>query len=456
MTHGNGNYLLTLSPAGLSDAAGNPLATGASTSWLADFVSPFSRVSELTQRQSTLSFPVSVSGMDGLRGSGISSYDIYVSTNGAPFVLWTSVPAASPTAIFNAQSSTTYAFHSIAHDNAGNATIKSARAIEASTYVPDLTPPVTQITSATPNALGAFAIFFSGTSPGGSGVKLFLLSVQIDNGPIVQIGQFMPGAPTAGVYSGQASYQGLTDGNSHTYLFYIQGTNANGVQEAAHLGSTITATFQAPTIPQATGFVVEKGLSERSYIRYLDVTFNEETSQLTLDTTHVILKEYGLDGTTFVRNIDLTGKIHLIDHVMEIDFGAGGIGGSENLANLMANWNALVADDGYYKLLIDPDGTGTHPIEEDFYRLFGDVVGNIAGGATVTGPIAGTANVIGAVTNADLNAIASALGQTANAQNPLLNADVNGAGSVTANDRVLVAKSLAAGRRLANGLHLDD
>ena len=456
LTLASGNYTLTLLSAGIGDEAGNSLAAGQSTSWLSDFAPPTSKVSPLPQRQNSLSFSVSASGSDGTGGSGVGSYDLYVSTNGGPFVLWTTIPAATPMAMFTAQSNTTYAFHSIAHDSASNVEMKGGGVIEASTYVPDLTPPVTQITSAVPSAAGAISISFSGRSPGGSGVKSILLSVRVDNGPIVQIGQFMPGDPTAGVYPGQATYQGITDGNSHTYLFSIQGTNGNGVQEAGHIGSTVMATFQTPVVPQATGFIVEKGLSERSYIRYLDVTFNEPISQLTLDTTHVILKEYGLDGTTFLRNIDLTGKIHLIDHVMEIDFGAGGIGGNENLANTLANWNALVADDGYYKLLIDPDGTGTHPIEEDFYRLFGDVIGNVTRGPTVTGPVSGSSNVIGAVTNNDLNAIASALGQTASSQNPLLNADVNGAGSVTANDRILVAKSLSAGRSLASGLHLDD
>jgi hypothetical protein len=456
VTGASGSYSLTLLPTGVEDLTGNPLAAGTSASWLADFLPPTSKVSPLPQRQNSLSFSVSATGSDNAEGSGVGSYDLYVSTNGGPFVLWTTVPASNPTATFTAQSNTTYAFHSIAHDNAGNAETKSAGAIEASTYVPDLTPPVTQITSAVPSAAGAFALAFSGTSPGGSGVKSFLLSVQVDNGPIVQIGQFTPGAPTAGVYSGQATYQGLTDGNLHTYVFYIQGTNGNGVQEAPHAGASVTTTFQAPVIPQATGFSIEKGLSERSYIRYVDVTFNEPVSQLSLGTAHVILEQFGLDGTTFVQNIDLTGKIKLIDHVMEIDFGTGGIGGKENLANTLANWQALVGDDGYYKLLIDPDGTGAHDIEEDFYRLFGDVVGNMTGGPTVTGPVAGSSNVIGAVTTADLNAIASAIGQTATPQNPLLNADVNGAGSVTANDRVLAAKSQSAGRRLAIGLRLSD
>ena len=258
----------------------------------------------------------------------------------------------------------------------------------------------------------------------------------------------------AGVYSGQTTYQGLTDGVSHTYTFYIQGINGNGIAETAHAIAPITVTFAAPLVPQVTAFSVENGLAERSYIRYIDVTFNEPVANLTLDAAHVTLQQYALNGTTFVQNLDLTGKIQLVDQVMEIDFGPGGIGGSENLPNTVANWSGLTAANGYYKLQINPDGTGTHDVVEDFYRLFGNVVGNPTGGATVTGVVAG--NTIGAVTSADETAVSAAVGEMATAQNPLLNADINGAGSVTSNDRILVAKALAAGQLLAAGLHLDD
>ncbi|MGH7138796.1 MAG: hypothetical protein ACREHD_23865, partial [Pirellulales bacterium] len=350
-------------------------------------------------------------------------------------------------------SNTTYAFHSVAHDAAGNLEAKGANVIEASTYVPDLTPPVTQINSDAANAAGTFTLAFSGTSPGGSGVQTFVLSVEVDNGAVQQIATLPGGTPVAGVYSGQTRYQGLTDGNPHTYVFSIHGVNGNGIAEADHAAAPVTYTFAVPAAPAVTVFVVEKGLSERSYIRYLDVTFNEPVSSLTLDTAHVRLVHYALDGVTFINDVDLTDRITLIDHVMEIDFGAGGIGGSENLPALLADWSKLVADDGYYKLLIDPDGTGRHTAAEEFYRLFGDVTGNGTGGATTTGA-ASNGDLIGQVSKADVAAISAAVGQVASASNPLLDADINGAGAVTANDRLMAAKSV--GRQLAGGLHLDD
>ena len=51
-------------------------------------------------------------------------------------------PGLQPHGHYTGQSNTTYAFYSIAHDLAGNTENKKPL-IEASTYVPNLTPPVT-------------------------------------------------------------------------------------------------------------------------------------------------------------------------------------------------------------------------------------------------------------------------------------------------------------------------
>ncbi|HVA47067.1 MAG TPA: choice-of-anchor tandem repeat GloVer-containing protein [Pirellulales bacterium] len=464
LTTADGTYILSVDASHVRDLGGNLGIGGASVSWLMDATPPTgSSVAPLPQRASSLTFNVTVNpGADPVSGgvaSGIVSYDIYAasaptgSSSLGAFSLWTTVPAGKLTATFTAQSNTTYAFHSVARDAAGNIEAKGTNVIEASTYVPDLTPPITQINADAANAVGTFTLAYSGTSPGGSGIETFLLAVQVDGGPIQQIATLPGGTPVAGVYSGQTEYQGLTDGQKHTYTFSIQGISGNGIAETSHSAPPVTQTFAVPAAPQATIFVVEKGLSERSYIRYLDVTFNEPVSSLTLDAAHVRLAHYGLDGATLINDVDLTDRIALIDHVMEIDFGAGGIGGNENLPALLADWTKLILDDGYYKLTIDPDGTGKHDIEEDFYRLFGDVTGNATGGVATTGSSSG-GDLIGQVSKADVAAVTAAVGQVATAANPLLNADINGAGAVTPNDRLLAAKSV--GRHLASGLHLDD
>ncbi|MGH7136464.1 MAG: hypothetical protein ACREHD_12045, partial [Pirellulales bacterium] len=162
----------------------------------------------------------------------------------------------------------------------------------------------------------------------------------------------------------------------------------------------------------------------------------------------VQLEHFALDGTTLLGTVDLTKKIALVDHVMAIDFGSGGIGGNENLPALAANWQKLIVDDGYYKLIVDADGTGQHIIEETFYRLFGDVTGNATGGVTTTGSASG-GDAVGRVSAADVSAISASVGQTG----LLLNADINGAGAVTANDRLLASMSVG---RLKAGLKIND
>ena len=111
----------------------------------------------------------------------------------------------------------------------------------------------------------------------------------------------------------------------------------------------------------------------------------------------------------------------MIDHAIELDFGANGIGGSPN----------TTAADGYYELDIKlPNGTTA---VHHFYRLLGDVTGD------------------GVVDNNDLNddRRRDQPRKPSRAWTPL-NADVTGAGTVTALDLTLATRS--KGRKLASGL----
>ena len=136
---------------------------------LVDRTSPSSHVvNSLGTSQSTDSFPVSVSyndpnGTGGAPDSGISSVDLYVSVNNGPFSLYhtnTLAPTASGTTTFtlSGQDRNLYAFHSVAHDAAGNTETKSGTAVEASTTVPDLNPPATHILASIPLLVGNFPV----------------------------------------------------------------------------------------------------------------------------------------------------------------------------------------------------------------------------------------------------------------------------------------------------------
>ncbi len=93
-----------------------PLSASAVTG-SADSTAPTSSVNALPTSESSPSFTVSWSGQDNAGGSGIASYDVYVSDNGgAPLVTDTTATSATFTGVAN----NTYSFFSVATDKAGN------------------------------------------------------------------------------------------------------------------------------------------------------------------------------------------------------------------------------------------------------------------------------------------------------------------------------------------------
>jgi hypothetical protein len=134
--------------------------------------------------------------------------------------------------------------------------------------------------------------------------------------------------------------------------------------------------------------------------------------------------KYDLNGDAFSKTaVSLSNvNVDVIDHAIELDFGASGIGGSP----------LTTAADGYYEVDIKlPSGqTAVH----HFCRLFGDVTGDEI------------------VDQNDLNAIAAGIGESAASGCSPLNADITGAGTVTAIDLTLATRS--KGRKLASGLSL--
>ncbi len=84
-----------------------------------DSVPPTSSVGSLPSAETAASFTVNWSGQDDTGGSGVGSYNIYVSDNGGPYTLWQSATAQT-SARFSGTNDHTYAFYSVATDNVGN------------------------------------------------------------------------------------------------------------------------------------------------------------------------------------------------------------------------------------------------------------------------------------------------------------------------------------------------
>ncbi len=448
LTLSNGDYTLGVNAAGIEDQNGSPGSGSASTSWLMDTTPPTSKVSPLPQRGTSLTFAVSVSGTDGgSPPSGLGSFDIYSSTNGGTWTLWTTVPASNPTANFTGQSNTTYAFYSIAHDLAGNTEVKTPK-IEASTYLPNLTPPVTSVdgtTGVNPSTVnsstGTFTLNVTGSDAGGGVVTYIDVFVSVDSGAYALAAASIPAGPadSTGIVHATIPYQGLTDGAQHTYAFYSIGVDSAGNTQAAPANPNLMLTEKfanaTPLQLETTSLVVEDGAIERSYIRYLQVGFNESDNQSGGELTQIVnsvktaspeiqLFQYDLnDDASSKTAVSLSSvNVEVIDHAIELDFGANGLGGSPNTTTA----------DGYYELDIKlPNGAvGVH----HFYRLLGDVTGD------------------GLVDSNDLNEIAAEINLSNAAGLAPLGADVNGDGTVSALDLTLATR--AKGHKLKSGLSL--
>jgi hypothetical protein len=201
---------------------------------LVDLTPPTSYVNTLptVQTSDTFTVPVTFSdpaGSNGATPSGVASVALWVAGNGGSYSLYQTLPANGATSgtlnfTFTGSDRTIYSFYSIAHDEAGNTENHTAGVAETSTYVPDLTPPLTHVTAASPAyswspfpsavfsnqvassyANGTFTLNWAGVDPDqpvGGSIASLSIYVQIDNNPVTLVGTFVPAGPTAVTYGG--------------------------------------------------------------------------------------------------------------------------------------------------------------------------------------------------------------------------------------------------------------
>lgn len=400
-----------------------------------DGTPPASQVNSLLQRQSSATFAVKVSGSDDVVGSvasGVADFRIYRKVNGAPWEYWTTVPASNPTAMYTAASDQSIAFYSIARDRQGNLELKTPR-IEASTYVPDVEAPLASI-AAIDTSSAMFQIQLAGTDAGSSHLTAFEVFVAVDGGTPMSLGEISATADAGtGVYHASITYPAIADGAEHTYEFSVRGRDGAGnvgADPTQSAGTIVQATFAPPASLAVADFDVQKGADQRSFVRYLDVVFNQEEfgslidsindADATNDRIRLVRRE--LDGSGTGELVSLAGNVSADGHKMLFDFGPHGIGGDRN-SNI---------GNGYYQLQFDLDGNGNFQDSDDeelsFYRLFGDMNGDRR------------------VDRNDLLAIKRAHGSAGE--------DVNGDGFVDRLDMLAARSNL--GRLLDDELFLDD
>ena len=360
-----------------------------------------------------------VLGSLGSQLSGVLEYDLYVAIGNGSFNKFATVPATAPSAIYRASSNQTLFFRSVARDVAGNT--ESDLVVNADTQITvgDFDPPVTQVTSATPNSFGLFSVSISGTDSGGGQLRFLDLYVAVDGGTAELISSAVAGSPNVqGVFTASTNYQGRADGIAHTYRFFSIGRDTAGNIEAAPSKAfdIVTTNTFASGVLRATGIDVQLGAAQRSYIRYLDILFSDEAGLSDLLLLNPLkLERFALNATDVTANtgtLVATPGITKVGDRLRLDFGSNGITGSRTTNT----------GDGFYRVLVDgnADGDYTDAVDSvfEFVRLLGDSTGNAV------------------VDAADLAVVNAQFGRSAPTINaPGLNGDTDGSGAVNTSDR---------------------
>jgi hypothetical protein len=222
-----------------------PLSTATYTNTI-DAGAPTSTVQALPA-VSPGTFSVSWSGQDDANGSGIASYDVYVSANGGIPTLWQSATTQT-SAAYTGQDGHTYAFLSVARDNVGHVQPMPASA-QASTRV-DAVPPTSSVQPLAAVLVSdvnpqSFAVNWSGSdNAGGSGIASYDVYVSVDGGAFTRWQR--------GTTQTSATYTGTL---GHTYGYYSVATDKVGNRQATPSGAQARITIQPenppPVLPRA-------------------------------------------------------------------------------------------------------------------------------------------------------------------------------------------------------------
>ena len=198
-----------------------------------DKTPPTSSVNSLAPQQTSSTFSVTVTGSDpspapGVATSGVTSFDLYVSTDGTTYSLDATLPAGSPdaggvytaTTTFTGQNDTTYYFYAVAHDAAGN-TQSIPTSAQAQTHVLISTATAVSLQSSENPSKFGDPVTFTATvtaEPPGSGtptgtVTFYDGATSLGTGQLDAMGQatFLTSTLSVGSHPITAVYDG--DGN---------------------------------------------------------------------------------------------------------------------------------------------------------------------------------------------------------------------------------------------------
>ena len=126
-----------------------------------------STVAALPPQETSPEFNVFWSGTDAASSSAISSYTIYVSADGGPYIAWLTNTTLT-SAPYQGQFGQTYSFYSVATDNVGNVEPIPAAAEATTTVGAAVSTTTTLQSSENPSKLGDSVTFTATVSPANS------------------------------------------------------------------------------------------------------------------------------------------------------------------------------------------------------------------------------------------------------------------------------------------------
>ncbi|HVA50299.1 MAG TPA: DUF4214 domain-containing protein [Pirellulales bacterium] len=266
---------------------------------------PTSSVAALPGTETATSFTVSWSGTDDSGGSGIASYNVFVSDNGGPFTAF-QTDTTKTSATFTGVNGHTYAFYSVSTDNVGNVqTTPTAAQTTTKVSVGAVLPTSSVAALPATETSTSFTVSWSGSDTGGPGIAGYDVYVA-DNG----------GAFTAFKTDTTATSATFTGVSGHTYGFYSVAIDTAGNRQTTPTAAQATTKVSVgavlptssvaalPATETSTSFTVSWSGSDVGGpgIAAYDIYVADDAQELTAfktDTTATSFTFTGVNGHTY-------------------------------------------------------------------------------------------------------------------------------------------------------------